>query len=60
MTPPESTRFCLACGENTIWKYNRMVGHSRCTKCGGIFSVSGEITEEEKEKLVKKLMPWIL
>ena len=60
MAPPESTRFCLGCNEYTVWKYNKMVGHSRCTKCGGMFSISDEIAEEEKHQLIKKLMPWVL
>ena len=59
MKPPESTRFCLGCNKYTVWKYNKRIGHSRCIECGGMFSISDEISEEEKYRLVKKLMPWI-
>jgi len=30
----KSLRFCPYCKEKTIFRYNRMIFHSSCTKCG--------------------------
>ena len=43
----------------TVWKYNRIVGHSRCQECGGSYSASNELSEEEIKRAAKDLMPWI-
>ena len=60
LAPPESTRYCLGCCKMTVWKYNKIVGHSRCTECGGMYSSKEEIPEEYLEDAAKKLMPWLL
>ena len=58
LAPPESIRYCLSCGKNTTWRYNRTVGHSRCTECGGMYSVAEEVPKEKLTEIAKKLMPW--
>ena len=59
MPPPTSTRFCLSCQAMTEWKYNRVIGHSRCTECGSAYSARHEIPPETISELVGQLMPWI-
>jgi len=56
---PKTTRWCLSCKTLTEWEYNHVVGHSRCTECGGSFSSSEEIPEEKLGEVAKKLMPWV-
>jgi hypothetical protein len=45
--------------KKTLWHYNKVVGHSRCTECGGMYSSREEIPEEDLEKAAKNLMPWL-
>jgi len=33
--PPKSKRFCVMCEKETLWAYNRNIGHSSCNECGG-------------------------
>jgi len=56
--PPETERWCMACQKMTIWKYNKLVGHSRCTECGSIFSARTEVPEERLQEVAERLMPW--
>ena len=56
--PPETERWCIACKKMTIWKYNKLVGHSRCTECGSIFSARTEVPEERLQEVAERLMPW--
>lgn len=60
MPPPDTERYCLSCQEKTIWHYNRTVGHSRCTQCGGAFSTSNEVPDEVINDIAAKLMPWVV
>jgi hypothetical protein len=60
MPPPDTERYCLSCLEKTIWKYNKIVGHSRCTQCGGSFSTSHEVPEDAIEDIAVRLMPWVV
>jgi len=32
--PPKSRRFCGVCEKNTVWSYNKIIGHSECCQCG--------------------------
>ncbi len=32
--PPETKRKCLVCERNTLWEYDKIIGHSRCKECG--------------------------
>ena len=57
--PPESTRYCLGCCKKTIWRYNRIAGHSRCTECGCAYATENEVDDTIIEKLKAKYMPWI-
>ena len=57
--PPESIRYCLGCQKNTIWKYNKVVGHSRCLECGGMYSTKEEVPDSVLKDAARKLMPWI-
>ncbi len=59
MPPPNTERFCLSCKKITEWSFNRVVGHSRCTECGGMYSSQHEIPEEQLTEVAKRLMPWI-
>lgn len=59
MPPPDTERFCLSCMKKTLWHYNKVVGHSRCTECGGMYSSREEIPEEDLKKAAKNLMPWL-
>lgn len=43
----DTIRFCLSCNNITIWKYNKAIGHSRCSECGSWFSTNA--TEEDKK-----------
>lgn len=31
---PYSKRFCINCDKETIFRYNRTIGHSACEVCG--------------------------
>jgi hypothetical protein len=57
--PPDSERFCLSCQRKTTWRYNPVVGHSRCTECGGSYSTKEEVPEEKLQEIARKMMPWI-
>lgn len=56
--PPETERWCIACQKMTIWKYNKAIGHSRCTECGSSFSARTEVPEEKLSEVASRLMPW--
>lgn len=60
MVPPTTKRFCLGCQKLTDWQYNKVVGHSRCMECGGMFSSKHELSPEIIDNASKKLMPWIM
>lgn len=32
--PPDTKRFCYSCQKKTVFSYNKILGHSECTKCG--------------------------
>lgn len=49
--PPKSRRYCLACQKRTSFRYDKIVGHSRCCECGG--ALSKRFTPKEVEKFVK-------
>ena len=34
LPPTQSTRYCLICKEETIFKYNKGIGHSECSIYG--------------------------
>ena len=36
--PPSTTRFCLYCEEERVFKYNTKFGHSECMRCGSRMS----------------------
>lgn len=35
---PDTKRFCLGCRKRTTFKFNPVIGHSRCKACGGSYS----------------------
>lgn len=57
--PPITERYCLSCEKKTEWQYNKIVGHSRCTECGGAYSTEEEVPEEIIPVVAKRLLPWV-
>ncbi len=54
--PPKSIRYCAHCKDETTFKYDRNIGHSRCTECGWHYIPSLDITGQyakEKEAFEK-------
>ena len=47
LTPPSSHRHCLYCDKVTKFKYNRLIGHSECIKCGCRFTKNLKGGKEE-------------
>lgn len=57
--PPTTRRYCACCGDEKTFKYDRNIGHSRCTECGWHYIPTLDplgIYEKEKEvfELAKK------
>jgi len=48
---PKEERYCLVCDKHTIWKFDRNVGHGRCTECGSLSLYSGRNKEDVLSKL---------
>lgn len=57
--PPTTPRWCISCDKPTTWIFNPVLGHSRCSECGGMFSSKEEIPLDSKDVAAKRLMPWI-
>jgi hypothetical protein len=36
--PPKTRRYCLCCEKERLFEYERAIGHSCCTECGGRYS----------------------
>ena len=56
-------RFCKSCLEWTKWTYEKNINHSRCSICGGSFSLSKkskiqQIVDLEYNKKFKELNEW--
>ncbi|MGD9381622.1 MAG: hypothetical protein PVI03_04185 [Candidatus Thorarchaeota archaeon] len=52
---PQSNRYCTACEKKRIFRLNPVIGHSRCTVCGGSFSKREDPNYPRKVwKLTKK------
>jgi hypothetical protein len=49
--PPKSTRYCMCCKDETTFKYDHHIGHSRCTICGWHYIPSLDVDHQyTKEK----------
>jgi hypothetical protein len=35
---PQSKRYCTCCEKKTVFRLNPIIGHSRCTVCGGSYA----------------------
>lgn len=54
--PPTSVRYCAHCKDETRFKYDRNIGHSRCTECGWHYIPSLDpmgMYAKEKEEFAK-------
>ncbi len=40
--PPSTRRYCLYCEKITTFKFNRVIWHSECNRCGGRCSKKNE------------------
>lgn len=36
--PPKTRRFCMSCEKERLFEFERAIGHSSCTECGGRYS----------------------
>ena len=41
--PPRTLRYCINCEKNVLFDYDKIIGHSKCSKCG--FRYAKEIKE---------------
>ena len=46
-------RYCKVCEKNTIFKYNKFIGHSECCKCGSRYGAAIKM-KEEIENIINK------
>lgn len=49
----DTKRFCLFCEKHTIWKYNHVLAHSRCSECNCAHSLNSDHVDKLKLILVK-------
>ena len=49
--PPKTKRYCLNCKRETTFKYDRVIGHSYCLRCGcQSYCAVKPIPKKEKQK----------
>jgi len=51
----KTLRKCVSCKRNTLFEYNKRIGHSECTKCGNRFAeavTSEDIFKDNLRKIV--------